>query len=93
MPRVPFSPLEEYVLQLLGEQWHTRLEVKRKLWPAHTPEAVNLAFTYLKRHDLILELPRPHGDSYWEQTPLGAQVLADQRRSRSPLHVEGARVG
>jgi hypothetical protein len=93
MPLIRFSPLEETVLQLLGEQWFTRHEVKRHLWPSHTPESVNAAFAYLKSHHLIHELPRPHGESYWESTPLGHQVLGDFRRSRSPLYLEGARVG
>jgi hypothetical protein len=89
--RLSFSPLEEHVLQLLGEQWYTRQELKRKLFPAHPPETVNRAIIYLRDHELILELPRK-GESYWEATPLGEQVLADWRGSRrSAVYLEGAR--
>lgn len=93
MPAISFSPLEELVLQLLGEQWYTRQEVKRKLFPEHSPETVKNAFSYLRDRELIVELPRPHGEPYWEQTQLGAQTLADFRRSRSALYLEGSRVG
>jgi hypothetical protein len=93
MSVLSFSPIEELVLALLGEQWYTRQELKRKLFPEHPPETVTRALDYLRRHELIHELPRHAGESYWESTPLGHQVLADFRRSRQPLYLEGARAG
>jgi hypothetical protein len=93
MPSVKFSPVEEQVLELLGEQWHTSAELRRRLWPAHTPEAVNRALKYLRGHELVQLLERGRGEPYYEQTQLGAQVLADHKRSRTALHLEGAHVG
>jgi hypothetical protein len=90
MARRRFSPLEEYVLQLLGEQWYTKEELKRKVWPTHSPEVVNLAVAYLKRHELVVQIERGRGEPYLESTQLGIQVLADVRRARTPMHLEGA---
>lgn len=85
------SPLEATVLQLLGEQWHTRTELQRRLFPGQPPDSVRGAMTYLRERELIVELPRQHGESYWETTELGRQVLADDRAAIAPLYVEGAR--
>ena len=92
MLKLSFSPLEETVLQLLGEQWYTMQELKRNLFPEHAPESVKAAVAYLRRHQLVQPLEREHGEPYLEQTPLGAQVLADFRRSRTPLSLEGLHV-
>ncbi len=83
--RPKFSPLEELVLQLCGEQWYTRQELKRKVWPEHSPEYVKRAIAYLLRQELIQELPRQHGEAYLEATQLGREILADVRRARRPL--------
>lgn len=80
--RPTFSPLEETVLQLLGEQWYTARELKRKLFPEHAPEYVTRAIAYLRQHELVHILPRQHGEDYLESTELGRQVLADHRNSR-----------
>lgn len=92
MSRFRFSPLEEKVLQLLGERWYSREELTRELFPEHAPSATRATVSYLKRHDLVRELDRPHGQPFYEQTPLGAEILADYRRARSPLHFEGLHV-
>jgi hypothetical protein len=89
---IRFSPLEERVLELLGEQWHTLEELKRLLFPEHAPERVKSAVAFLRRKQLVQLLERDHGQPFLEQTPLGAEVLADYRASQRPLHMEGLRL-
>jgi hypothetical protein len=93
MTRLRFSPLEETVLQLLGEQWYTLGELKQKLFPEHAPQYVKSAVNYLRDHELVVQLPREHSEPYLESTELGRQVLADYRRARTPLHADTCRVG
>lgn len=80
-----FSPLEERVLELLCEQWHTSEEIQRELWPEHAPVYVTRAIAYLRENELIQVLERPHGQPYLDVLPLGEQLLADVRRSRRPM--------
>jgi hypothetical protein len=87
-----FSPVEQAVLQLLARQWQTRSELVHKAHPA-SPEEIDLALSYLLRYELAVRLDRPHGEPYFDQTELGAQMLADFLRSRSGLYVEGCHVG
>ena len=80
MTKIRFSPLEEAILSMIGERWHSYEELRQILFPEYSPESIKSAIAWLRSKALIAPLDRLHGTPMYEQTQLGAHILGEYRR-------------